>query len=263
MFILPLMAILLGIEFFLVFDRVTKSYEKSLTEGYTMLVVTKKPMKLEEFKALNSRIATSSEITQKMIVDKMAKGMSKNSIKKIFHSLPYFYNVGLDSYLEISVIENIKIDLEESPKIQRVETFGNSYTASYKLFTFIKLIFNIFIAFMGVVSLFLIIKQMEIWKYAHKERMQVMEIFGASRLFRSKVLYKMALADAFLATLFVSGIFSFIKWNWAINSGIEIISSHQEFLFTTDDMIILFLSSLVIVFIAVYVVVFSNRGVPE
>jgi len=254
---------LLGIEFALVFDRVTKSYEQSLTEGYTMLVVAKKPMKLSEFQALNSRIASSTKIERKVLVEKMGKGMSKESIKKIFHSLPYFYNVGLDSYLEISVIENIKIDIEESPKIQRVETFGNSYTASYKLFMFIKLIFNLFISFMAVVSLFLIIKQMEVWKYAHKERMQVMEIFGAPLMLRSGVLFRVAFVDALLATLFVSGIFSFIKWNWASNSGIEIITSQQEFLFTTNDMLLLLGSSLMIVFLAVYLVVFANRGVPE
>ena len=46
MFILPLIAILLGIEFFLVFDRITKSYEEGLKDGYSMLIVTKKPTTL-------------------------------------------------------------------------------------------------------------------------------------------------------------------------------------------------------------------------
>ena len=42
MFILPLMAILLGIEFFLAFSRVTGSYEERLRENYSILVVSRK-----------------------------------------------------------------------------------------------------------------------------------------------------------------------------------------------------------------------------
>ena len=60
---------------------------------------------------------------------------------------------------------------------------------------------------MGVVSLFLIIKQMEIWKYAHKQRMQVMEIFGAPLMLRSGVLFKVAIMDAFIATILTTAFF--------------------------------------------------------
>jgi len=263
MFILPLMAILLGIEFYLVFDRTTNSYEKGLKEGYSMLVVTKKPMELSAFKALNRHISSSEKIKRENIVSQIAKGVSKNSNKEILAALPYFYNVGLDSYLNTSGLDKIKTDLEADKNVKKVETFGSSYSSSYRLFSFIKFTLKLFIVFMGVVSLFLIIKQMEIWKYAHKERMQVMEIFGAPLMLRSGVLFKVAIVDAFIATLLTSAIFLYVKFQWAAHSGIDIMMQNQEELFRMTDMAILLVSALLIVIIAVYSVVFSSKGVEE
>jgi len=263
MFILPLMAILLGIEFYLVFDRTTNSYEKGLKEGYSMLVVTKKPMELSKFQTLNEHISTAEKIKRESIISEVAKGVSQSSSKEILAALPYFYNLGLDSYLHTSGLEKIKKDLEADANIKKVETFGSSYNSSYKLFSFIKFILKIFIVFMAVVSLFLIIKQMEIWKYAHKERMQVMEIFGAPLMLRSGVLFRVAFVDAIFSTILVSAIFFYTKFYWAAESGIDIMMQNQEALFKYSDIGILLASSILIVIIAVYTVVFSSKGVQE
>ena len=263
MFILPLMAILLGIEFYLVFDRTTDSYEKGLKEGYSMLVVTKKPMEFSEFSALNEHISASKKIKREEIVSEVIKGVSDSNSKKILDALPYFYNLSLDAYLHTSALDEIKKDLEVDTNIKRVETFGTSYSSAYRLFSFIKFALKIFIVFMAVVSLFLIIKQMEIWKYAHRERMQVMEIFGAPLMLRSGVLFKVAFVDAIFSTILVSAIFFYIKFYWAAGSGIDIMMQNQEALFKYSDIGILLASSVLIVIIAVYTVVFSSKGVQE
>lgn len=263
MFILPLMAILLGIEFYLVFDRTTDSYEKGLKEGYTMFVVSKKPMTLSAFKALNTHIESFEAIKRKDVVSDIVKGISKTNEKAILKALPFFYNVGLDAYVNTAELDKIKADLEANAGIERVETFGNSYRSAYKLFAFIKFTLKLFIGFMGIVSLFLIIKQMEIWKYAHKQRMQVMEIFGAPLMLRSGILFKVAVTDAIVATLITAMIFLYIKFEWAAKSGIEIIVKNKENLFRMSDMGILLAAALVIVIIAVYSVVFSSSGVDE
>ncbi|SFV51520.1 Cell division protein FtsX [hydrothermal vent metagenome] len=263
MFILPLMAILLAIEFFLVFERTTDTYEKGLKEGYTMLVVSKKPMELSAFQALNKHISSQEQIARDGIVSEVTKGIEKSTTKAIVKALPYFYNLGLDAYLKSSELETIKNDLKSDKNIKRVETFGGSYHSSYRLFAFIKFLLKVFIAFMTVVSLFLIVKQMEIWKYSHKERMQVMEIFGAPLMLRSGILFKVAFVDAILASLLVSGIFLYVKFYWAGQSGIDIMMQNQEVLFRISDMGIMLAASLCIVIVAVYLVVFSNKGVEE
>jgi cell division transport system permease protein len=263
MFILPLMAILLGIEFYLVFDRTTDSYENGLKDGYSMLVVTTKPVKLEDLKSLNSHIAIIESIKRENIVSQIAKNVDKESQKQILSSLPYFYEVHLDKYMAIRGLEKIKNDLEASKIVKKVETFGSSYSSSYRLFSFIKFLLKLFIGFMGVVSVFLIIKQMEIWKYAHRQRMRVMEIFGAPLMLRSGILFRMAIVDAFFATLLTSGIFLYIKFVWVSKSGIDILMQKQDELFDLNDMGILLIVALVIVIVAVYSVVISNKGVEN
>ncbi len=263
MFILPFMAILLGIEFYLVFDRTTDSYEKGLKEGYSMLVVSKKPMTLTEFTVLSGHIDSMQQIERKSIVSEITKGVSKGSSKDILMILPYFYSVGLSSYLHTSDLEQIKKDLEADVNIKKVETFSSSYSSSYKLFTFIKFTLKLFIIFMGVVSIFLIIKQMEIWKYVHKERMKIMETFGAPLMLRSGVLFRVAIVDALIAALLTSIIFLYMKYQWVGNSGIDIMVKNQDALFRITDIAILLGSSLLIAVIAVYSVVFSNKGVHE
>ena len=259
-FIFPMMAILLGIEFFLVFDRTTNNYEKDLREGYSMFVVAKKPITLEEFEELDSHICQREEIKKEDLAKQIAKGMSKSSTKKILDALPHFYNIQFDSYLHTSTLEHIKAYLEADDRIKKVETFGNSYGASYTLFSFIKLTFKAFVAFMSLVSFFLVIKQMEIWNYAHKERMQVMETFGAPLMLRSGVLFKVAFIDAIISTLLTTGIFLFLKYRWAQESHIDILMQMQDLLFKPIDFLILLATSLLIVFISVYLVVFSSKG---
>ena len=263
MFIFPLMVILLGVEFYLVFDRTTDSYEQGLKEGYSMLVVTKKPISTEELHALNDHISRSEKIKRDTIVSEIAKGVSQSSKKEILGALPHFYTVHLDSYLHTSGLEQIKKDLEADANVRKVETFGSSYSSSYRLFSFIKFTLKIFIIFMGVVSLLLVIKQMEIWKYAHRQRMQVMEIFGAPLMLRSGVLFKVAIVDAIIATIITSMLFLYLKFQWAVHSGIDIMMQNREELFRLSDIAVLLGSALFIVIIAVYSVVFTVKGVQE
>ena len=263
MFILPLMAILLGVEFYLVFDRTTDSYEKGLKEGYSMLVITHKPESLETFKSLDTHISTSEKIEREGIVSEIAKGVSKDASEEILGALPHFYSVSLDSYLSTRDLNKIKSNLEAHTNVKRVETFGSSYSSSYRLFSFIKFSLKIFIVFMAVVSLFLIIKQMEIWKYAHNQRMRVMEIFGAPLMLRSGILFKVAILDAILAALFTSLFFLYLKFRWAGNSGIEMMAQNKESLFKMTDIAILLAIALFIVIIAVYAVVFTAKGERE
>lgn len=263
MFILPLMAILFGLEFYLVFERTTTSYERDLKEGYSMLVVTTGPISLETLKKRNKHILSSEKIERKSIVSEIAKGVSADDSKEILKALPYFYSVRLDAYLGTGNLDAIKKDLEGHQNIKSVETFGSSYSASYKLFSFIKLSLKIFIFFMFIVSLFLIIKQMEIWKYAHRQRMSVMKIFGAPLMLRSGILFRVAFFDAILATLFTSVFFFYLKFKWVSTSGIEMMVQNQEALFRISDISLLLVVALLIVIVAVATVVLSKNGVEE
>jgi cell division transport system permease protein len=260
MFILPLLAILLGIESFMVFGRVTASYGENLKEAYTILVVTKKPMELKEFKTINQHISRVEAVEKEAIVTQIAQGMSNASTKDIVKALPYFYTLRLDRYLANADIDKIKKRLIQHTNIRRVETFGQAHNANYNLYMLIRASLWTFVGFMVFTSLFLVLKQMEIWQLEHRERMQVMEILGASNMLRSGVLFRIALTDAVIAALVTIGIFAFLRYAWVARSEIDLLVRKQDLFFKYIDIAILGGIALMIVLVSVVVVA---RGVKE
>lgn len=260
MFILPLVAILLGIQFFLIFERLTNAYEEKLKNSYTMLAVSEKELNTKDFQAINSNIASSTKVERNEILKEISSGQKPEDVEEILNSLPNFYNIKLAKYLDTDGVEKLKKELIATGKIKKVETFESSYASNYKLFKFIKFILNIFILFMGIVSLFLVIKQMEVWGYMHKERMQVMEIFGAPLMLRSGILFRVAFLDAIISTFIIVGIFLFFSYYGVFVGGIEIVEQNSDLMFLPFDSVILFSSALLMVIISVYSVVASSKG---
>ncbi len=259
MFLFPMLAILLGIESFIVFDRMSRTYEHELRSDYTMLVLANQEMNLSELQGLDSSISSMEEVQKREIVEEMAKGMSGITADDIMQALPHFYTIHLDRYLDIKEIESIRSKLVASDLINKVETFDQNHNATYNLFVFIKTVLWVFVGFMVLSSLFLVIKQMEIWQLAHRERMQVMEIFGASTMLRSGVLFKRAIIDAIVATAITALLFAFLRFAWVDKSGIDTLKKKKELLFAYQDIAILGGIALLIVITAVIVVVVSNK----
>ena len=260
MFILPLVAILLGIEAFLVFGRVTASYGENLKHAYTILVVTRKPMPPEAFQKIDPHIDRVEAIDRAPIVQQIAEGLSNTSEEDVLKSLPYFYTVRLNRYLSNTEVDRIRQHLIDHPDIRRVETFGQVHNANYNLFMLIRASLWTFVGFMIFTSLFLVVKQMEIWQLEHRERMQVMEILGASGMQRSGVLFRIALTDALIATLVTIGVFVFLRYSWVVRSGIDLLVSKQNLFFQFRDIFILLGIALVIVLVSVVLV---SRNVEE
>jgi len=254
-FILPLMAILIGLEFYFVFERTTKSYEDGLKNTYSMLIVAHDTVDIDYLQTLNKHIATIEEVEKDAIVDEISKGLKESSKQSLSKLLPHFYNTKLDTYLSMEDIGTIKADLEKSNKIKSVETFDNSHDSTYKLFNFLKFIFKIFILFIGIVSFFLILKQMEVWSLTHHERMNIMEIFGAPLFLRSAVMYRIAIIDAFISSILISLVFVYLKYNWVDSSGIEILMKNRELIFQFGDFFKMLSIAVVIVITSVYLVV--------
>jgi cell division transport system permease protein len=256
-----MVAILLGLEFFIVFDRTTKNYEESLRNSYAMLVVSKEEMSIDDFKSWDSHVFKVSEIEKSKILNRVSLAFDKSSGKnsKLQDKMPNFYSIKLNSYLDKRDLEEVKNNFLKSRKITRVETFDTLHQSNYGLFSFIKFAFSTFIVFMTIIGSFLIIKQMEVWNYMHSQRMKVMNIFGASLFLRSKVLINMALIDAIISAIFASIIFYFIQKSWLRDSNITIIQDNLEKLFTFSDIFILVAAAMVIVMTAVTLVVINVK----
>lgn len=253
--IFPLVAILLGLEFFIVFDRTTNTYEKSLSSDYSIIIVAKDEMSIDDFKELDRHVLGVKELKKPKVLDDVYQEESGTST----HVIPNFYEIKLDNLLGIKTIEELKNNLSKSDSIKRIETFRSAYKSQYELFTFIKFSFGTFIFFMSIIGFFLIVKQMEVWNFMHAQRMKVMEIFGASLFLRSKVLISMAIIDAIISAILTSSMFISLQNMWISDTQMEILKEHVSDVFLFSDLFILLFSAIFIVLIAVFLVVINVK----
>ena len=263
MFILPLLAMLIGVEFILIFNRVTTNYEQKLKDEYAILVVSKKELTTPMVRALSEKIDSVEPMNREEIAKEVTSGMQDTAMVAIMKDLPYFYRVHLTSYLSLDELKEIKEKLKTLDRVLNVEIFGESYHSKHTMFKLVKVILNIFIIMLFVVSIFLVIKQMEVWQLAHKERMQIMEIFGAPMMLRSGILFKIAFIDAIIATLLNVAIFVYISNSWAKRSEIEFLQNNQGLLINFTDFLIMLVTAIIIVSISVFIVAIKSSEVPE
>jgi len=262
MFILPLLAMLIGVEFILIFNRVTHSYEEKLKNSYAVLVSSKKLLTTSYLRTINEKIDSVEVMNKNEIANEVIDGVDKSNIETILKEMPHFYRVHLADYLPLKDLEEIKSQLKEIPGVISVEIFGESYETRHNMFSLIKSALNIFIIVLFVVSLLLIIKQMEVWQLAHKNRMQIMEIFGAPLMLRSGVLFKTAFVDAIIATLLTLALSLYIQSHTDKIEALKFIDT-KDVIFNASDIVVWILTALVIVFISVFYVAFKTSEVIE
>jgi cell division transport system permease protein len=254
-----MVAILLGLEFFIAFDRTTKGYENSLKDNYAMLVVATDDMSIDDFKSWDSHVYKVAEIEKSKIIKQVNSSLNASNDLSLYKQVPNFYSIKLNKYLNTKELEEVKRNFLKSDKIKRVETFDTLHNSNYGLFSSIKLSFQTFVVFMTIIGFFLIIKQMEVWNFMHSQRMKVMDIFGASLFLRSKVLIVMGLIDAVISALIASGIFYVVQNIWVRGNHISILEDNVDEIFKAHDVFTLILVSVVIVMIAVFLVVINVK----
>lgn len=70
----------------------------------------------------------------------------------------------------------------------------------YDLLSLIKATIYIFALVVFVLSVLLMFKQVRIWIYQYHERLEIMDLLGASVSFKNGFLYKIALMDSLIAS---------------------------------------------------------------
>jgi len=142
MFILPLMAMLIGIEFILLFNRITTNYENKLRNEYAILVVSQKKLTTPYLRSINDNIDSVETMNRQDIVKEVTTGMQDAALAAIMKDMPYFYRIHLTSYLPLSEINKIKDDLKKDSGILNVETFGENYHSKHTMFRLVKMLLN-------------------------------------------------------------------------------------------------------------------------
>jgi len=203
--IIALISILFSIETFFIFNKIVKTYETKIVQNYTIIVVSKS-------KLANIKFDNVSKITQidiKDSLENMKQQLKNFNIEKIKNTLPYFYKLHFNKFPTPSELSKLEKTLLKNPNIKRVESFKVNQNQIYNLLLIIKLVATIFMVIILFISFLLIIKQLEVWRFEHSERMYIMELFGAPFWFKSAMLLKLAIIDSFISIIFI---FIFVRY---------------------------------------------------
>jgi cell division transport system permease protein len=202
--ILALISILFSIFLFRLFSNILTLYQKNIVDNYSVVVVS-----TSKIQSINLPII---EKTQEIDTSEQMKNLQKK-FKNIDFSkvkLPYFYKLKLKSLPSPSELKSLEFKLKQYPFIKRVLTHSSSQTKIYNLLMLLNLITKTFMAIVAILGFLLIIKQLEVWKLVHNERMYIMELFGAPVWFRGAALFKIAFLNSLIALIITFGLIYYV-----------------------------------------------------
>ncbi len=208
--IFPLIVFLISLQFTLNLDKIVSSYETKLIEDYSIIIVATKDIELEEFKKSVKNVKSLKKMSTKKVLEKLKGDISAKNISLLQAILPKFYSLKLTQFPSTKKLKELKESLSKYKNVAKVETFSKTHDKIYRIFTIAKITSYIFTIFILIISFLLMLKQMRIWVYEHKERMDIMSLFGAPFWMKSAVLYRLVIVDSFIATCIVVFVYYYI-----------------------------------------------------
>jgi cell division transport system permease protein len=253
--ILALTAILFSIETYSIFKQILQTYSKKIANNYTIIVVSNKKIKKLNF----NNISTIEQIN----IDKSLKNLTNNlqgfDINKLKSELPYFYKIHFKKFPTPYEIEEITQELKKLPYIKKVENFHKNQNMIYNLLSLSKTLSSVFMIIISFISFLVVIKQMEIWKLEHEERIYIMDLFGASFFLKSGVLIKLAFIDSIFSTIIIAIITELITNSNSFNNLIHQLNINININIFVDTIMFLGVSTLISL-LSIIIVIFSKKS---
>ncbi|WP_457596615.1 cell division protein FtsX [Hydrogenimonas sp.] len=253
--ILPLFAILFALEYLILFDRVVERYEKGLTEQYAVIVVADKGVKPAAIRNASVLVESVEPVDATEILERIRRQISRENVEKIRKVLPLFFSVKLRRYPSKARLERFERELLAVPGVKRVQVFEKVHDKLYGMLLFMKRSFYVFAVLIGLIGALLVMKQMALWQLEHRERMQIMALFGAPVWLRSGVLFRLAVVDALIAVVMVAGSLFYLMEEPYVVSTLRQMGIPPATLLRADDLLWLLAAGLgIALFSALWVV---------
>lgn len=201
--ILPLITLLLSLQSFITIDRVVKSYESKLNSDYSIVIVANSPLTEDVFSANIPKYSTYEEVKIDDTLEAMKNSISQANLALLKVSIPKFYQIKLSKFPTNDDLKEIENNLKNNSNILKIETFTKSHDTIYKMFLLSENIVGFFAFLLVIVSIFLIIKQIEVWHYQHSTRLYILSLLGASSYMKSKSLFKLAILNSIISSICV------------------------------------------------------------
>ncbi len=205
--IMALFTILFAIQIFINVQRAVSAYETTLSDNYSIIVISNSALTATQLTNAHSMIKSSETVSVDEVLNKLTHDMKQKNVDLLKISLPKFYRIRLDRYPSPEQIASVSSALKRIKSITKVESFSQSHDRLFGLLVLVKYVVVVLAVSTLIVTTLLIIKEMRIWQFQHMERMNIMALFGAPVWLRSAVLFRLAIVDAVIASILVSGTF--------------------------------------------------------
>lgn len=257
--IISLIALLFSVQFGFFINNITKNYEKTIQNEYNIVLASKNILNLNEVQKTVSEIESLTPINTDTIIEKMQNKISQNSLEKLNQSLPKFYNVKFSFFPNSTELVDIENRLKKIGNITKVEIFKKTHDDILRVLLLLRSLVYGFALLIVILGIMLIYKQMRIWVFEHKERIEIMDIFGASFSLKSGRLYKMAITDSFIATFIVILFYHLLPYWETFTKTISEFSNLNYAIDLFNEAPILFAISLILSLVAVSLVMIEIR----
>ena len=251
--VLSLIAILLSIFLFRIFSQIMHLYQKNIVNNYSIVIVSTKPITslrdISEISSINP-ININSEI--KKLKEKY-QNIDFSNLK-----IPFFYKLKLKNFPSPTKLQEIQNQLKNYDFIKKVMTKSSSQTKIYNLLILLKTTTKIFMFLIAVLGFLLIIKQLEVWKLLHYERMYIMELFGAPVWFKGASLFKIAFLDSIISLILTIGLIFLITNSALFNNIINELNINFNLSYF-NEIILLLITSFLISFVSSVIVVIGKK----
>lgn len=254
--IIPLLALLFSLESIMLVNRAVSKHENKLSDNYSIVIASKNVLTLDKIQSFIREAKELKAITPDYMMNELRKDLSRESLETLQRELPFFYSLKLSVFPDEERLQKINTTLSKLSGVTKVESFSKSHSQIYKLLLIIKSSIIVFASLIAILSYILMIKQIEIWKFEHSERMEIMAFLGAPAWMRNGILFRLAFVDSIISTLaIISGIAYLINHNkmQEVLATLEVTS--DIFRMGSDFIILLFASVLVSIVSVVFVII--------
>ncbi|MDY3133132.1 MAG: cell division protein FtsX [Campylobacter lanienae] len=257
--IFPLVILLFAIEFSLMLGKFVSDYEFKMASDYNIIIVSEIELNENMLIPIIPTFASLTTLDANLILNRLKNDISAKNISVLKSILPKFYSLKLTNFPSKDAMVNIKANLSKIQGVKRVETFSKTHDQVYNMLILSKNIADYFAILVGLLGLVLVFKQMRIWLYEHKRRVEIMTLFGAPYWLKSAMLYKLSIIDSIIATTLVVIFYAIFPALPSFKSAIFAVGFDQPNLNLLSDATILFGVSIGVSVIAVSLVMLLSR----
>lgn len=206
--IYPLVMLLFSFESAVLVQRAVEEHEKKLSLDYSIVIASKQALSNEDLKQKIKYFREIKPIDPQIILRNLEHTISPENLAFLKSELPLFYSMTLDIFPNQSQLKNISNTLLSINGVEKVELFAKTHSKVYRLLLLLKKSIVFFGSLLGILSVLLMVKQVEIWHLQHSKRMEIMSYLGAPSWMKNKILFKLALIDSLISSvLVIVGIF--------------------------------------------------------